>query len=141
MFQFLIGTIQTDGRPSRTAAYPWFQFLIGTIQTRSACRLTSASTVVSIPHRYDPNFVRSSYSGLFRSSFQFLIGTIQTMVPVDEVTLEEIVSIPHRYDPNMNPTTSRRNTSRPVSIPHRYDPNSAPRFAWTARHGSRFNSS
>ena len=54
-----------------------FQFLIGTIQTQPATVSKSRKTVVSIPHRYDPN----DKAGC-------------RQLP------EKRVSIPHRYDPN-----------------------------------------
>ena len=100
-FQFLIGTIQTEICQLSQNAPVSFQFLIGTIQT---CCLTirppTTRASVSIPHRYDPNLRYPGRTKHRSWTFQFLIGTIQTKSPARCWSGGWRVSIPHRYDPN-----------------------------------------
>ena len=77
MFQSLIGTIQTINSLYFHRHEDVFQSLIGTIQTKDRKNRQPVYIHVSIPHRYDTNFLsiaRIPLSNLFQS----LIGTIQT---------------------------------------------------------------
>ena len=78
LFQFLIGTIQTQSGQLFEMLIFRFQFLIGTIQTIWANRDKLVRELVSIPHRYDPNEKALAQGRAIEARFQFLIGTIQT---------------------------------------------------------------
>jgi len=61
-----------------------FQFLIGTIKTRRGDPTRYAFLRVSIPYRYDKNFIHRRYIGILILQFQFLIGTIKTTRPAQQ---------------------------------------------------------
>ena len=98
-FQFLIGTIKTSQSGHFIPFPSLFQFLIGTIKTAAGMRGRVAMFRVSIPHRYDQNGV-----------------------PAKLLERARCVSIPHRYDQN-NLLASESFGDNGVSIPHRYDQN------------------
>ncbi|CDG35278.1 hypothetical protein CTHBC1_0614 [Acetivibrio thermocellus BC1] len=161
MFQFLIGTIQTESAGSGFSTRLWFQFLIGTIQTIFRIQLAVPVCIVSIPHRYDTN---QSTIGLLQSqpivsiphrydtNKPFCYGqfTICYLVSIPHrydtnhhflfhIILHQQVSIPHRYDTNSD-QSAHLPTRALVSIPHRYDTNQV-YICSKGKHQFRFNSS